>query len=38
MRTRESIRFEVEDGRVAADAIVHFLVPAKRFWDDMGFT
>ena len=34
----ETIRFNVEDGRVAGDAIVHFLVPAKLFWDDIGYT
>lgn len=32
------IRFDVRNGRVAGDGIVHFLVPAKRFWDDIGFT
>ncbi len=37
-QTGEPIRFDVEDGRVAGHAIVHFLVPAKRFWDDIGFT
>jgi len=37
-QTGEAIRFDVEDDRVAEDAIVHFLVPAKRFWDDIGFT
>ena len=37
-QTGEAICFDVEDGRVAGHAIVHFLVPAKRFWDDIGFT
>jgi hypothetical protein len=37
-QTGEAIRFDVEDDRVAGHAIVHFLVPAKRFWDDIGFT
>jgi hypothetical protein len=37
-QTGEAIRFDVEDGRVVGDAIVHFLVPAKLFWDDIGFT
>ncbi len=37
-QTGEPIRFDVEDGRVAGDAIVHFLVPAKLFWDDIGYT
>jgi hypothetical protein len=32
------IRLEVAGGRVIGEAIVHFLVPAKRFWDDIGFT
>jgi hypothetical protein len=32
------IRFDVFDGRVTGDGIVHFLVPARRFWDDIGFT
>ena len=30
---------EVEDGSlVSDDAVVHFLVPPRRFWDDVGFT
>jgi hypothetical protein len=32
------VRLDVDDGRVTGDAIVHFLVPARRFWDDIGFT
>jgi hypothetical protein len=30
----------VRDGRVVrgADLLVHFLVPARRWWDDIGFT
>jgi hypothetical protein len=32
------IRFDVRDGRVAGDAIVHFLVPTRQFWEDIGFT
>jgi len=28
----------VEDGEVSPDGFVHFLVPAARFWDDIGFT
>lgn len=32
------IRFDVRNGRVAGDAIVHFLVPARQFWEDIGFT
>lgn len=34
----EAIRLTVEGGRVAGHAVVHFLVPARRFWDDIGFT
>lgn len=37
-QTGDSIRLSVERGRVAGDAIVHFLVPARHFWDDIGFT
>jgi hypothetical protein len=32
------IQFEVRNGIVAGDGMVHFLVPAARFWDDIGFT
>jgi hypothetical protein len=28
----------VSDGVVAPDGLVHFVVPARRFWDDIGFT
>jgi hypothetical protein len=24
--------------KVLGEALVHFLVPARRFWDDIGFT
>lgn len=34
----DAIRLTVEGGRVVGDATVHFLVPARRFWDDIGFT
>jgi hypothetical protein len=34
----DTIRLTVEGGRVGGDSIVHFLVPARRFWDDIGFT
>jgi hypothetical protein len=37
-QTGEAIRLDVEDHRVVGRALVHFLVPAKRFWDDIGFT
>ncbi len=33
-----AITLDVQNAGVAGDAIVHFLVPAKRFWDDIGFT
>lgn len=36
--TGEPITFSVRDGVVEGDAIVHFLVPAKQFWDDIVFT
>ena len=36
--TGAPVRFDVLDGQVTGDAIVHFLVPARRFWDDIGFT
>jgi hypothetical protein len=28
----------VSAGKVRGDALVHFLVPARRFWEDIGFT
>ena len=36
----EELRWRVDDGgRLhASDAVVHFLVPARKFWDDVGFT
>ncbi|MCB0150906.1 MAG: alkylmercury lyase family protein [Caldilinea sp.] len=37
-QTGAPIRFDVLNGQVTGDAIVHFLVPARRFWDDIGFT
>ncbi len=37
-QTGESIRLGVAHGTVTGDAIVHFLVPARHFWDDIGFT
>ena len=36
--TRAAIRFEVTAGQVAGAGLVHFLVPARSFWDDIGFT
>jgi hypothetical protein len=32
------IRFEVSAGAVRGAGIVHFLVPARHFWDDIGYT
>ena len=34
----EPIALTVDDGLVSGKAIVHFLVPARHFWDDIGFT
>ncbi len=35
----ESLILTVEEGHVSPqDAVVHFLVPARRFWEDIGFT
>lgn len=36
--TGERLRFEVFQGAVHGPGIVHFLVPARRFWDDIGYT
>jgi hypothetical protein len=36
--TGRAITLVVCDGAVLGDALVHFLVPARRFWDDIGFT
>jgi hypothetical protein len=36
--TGEAIRFQVADGQVIGQGLVHFLVPARAFWDDIGFT
>lgn len=36
--TREAIRFTVVDGQVIGEGFVHFLVPARAFWDAIGFT
>jgi hypothetical protein len=37
---RESVSLEVWDGELVegAELLVHFLVPARRWWDDIGFT
>jgi hypothetical protein len=36
----EPLELEVEDGVLVrgADLLVHFVVPARRWWDDIGFT
>jgi hypothetical protein len=36
----EPLSLRVEDGALVegADLLVHFLVPARRWWDDIGFT
>ena len=36
--TGEPLTYVVRDGRVDGEGIVHFLVPAHSFWDDIGFT
>jgi alkylmercury lyase-like protein len=36
--TGEPLDFEARGGRVRGEGIVHFLVPARRFWDDIGHT
>jgi hypothetical protein len=36
--TGDDITLTLIDGAVRGDALVHFLVPAARFWDDIGFT
>ncbi len=36
--TGEAITLTVRDGVVEGDAVVHFLVPARHFWDDIIFT
>jgi hypothetical protein len=36
----EPLKLEVRDGELVrgADLLVHFVVPARRWWDDIGFT
>ena len=36
----ERLELEIHDGEVVrgADLLVHFVVPARRWWDDIGFT
>jgi hypothetical protein len=33
-----TLRYEVSAGRVTGEGCVDFLVPARSFWDDIGFT
>lgn len=32
------IDWKIERGRVSPNGLIHLLVPAMRFWDDIGFT
>jgi Alkylmercury lyase len=36
----DPVELEVRDGRLVrgAELLVHFVVPARRWWDDIGFT
>lgn len=34
----EAIKLEVQNRRIFGEALIHFLVPARRFWDDIRFT
>ena len=34
----EDIEIVTQDGKVSGDAVVHFTVPARRFWDNVGYT
>ena len=36
--TGDPLRFDVARGAVRGEGLVHFLVPARRFWDDIGYT
>ena len=36
--TGEVIEWTARDGRIFPDGVVHFLVPAREFWDDIGYT
>ena len=36
--TGEALGFDVVSGAVHGEGLVHFLVPARRFWDDIGYT
>ncbi len=34
----EELVWSVEDGRVSPEGVIYLKVPARRFWDDIGFT
>lgn len=34
----DGLSWSVHNGKVTPDGIVHMLVPARGFWDDIGFT
>ena len=34
----DGLTWHVADGQVQPDGIIHLLVPARHFWDDVGFT
>lgn len=36
--TGDPLALVVRDGRVYGEGIVHFLIAARSFWDDIGFT
>jgi hypothetical protein len=36
--TAQDISLDVRDGDVHGDAVFHVLVPARHWWDDIGFT
>jgi hypothetical protein len=36
--TDQEIALEVRGGAVSGDAVFHVLVPARRWWDDIGYT
>lgn len=36
--TKVPLRFEAKSGIVQGAGILHFLVPPRQFWDDIGFT
>jgi hypothetical protein len=38
VRGQEGLLWQVEDGLVSPNGYVRLLVPARSFWDDIGFT